>query len=49
MRHLNDDLLLETYEKACELELNDEFIFLITQELERRSITNRSAHHKKYH
>ncbi|MBM7097144.1 sporulation histidine kinase inhibitor Sda [Bacillus sp. H-16] len=49
MRHLNDDLLLETYQKACELELNDDFIFLITQELERRSIADRSAHLKKLH
>nr|WP_096440463.1 sporulation histidine kinase inhibitor Sda [Alteribacter populi] len=50
MRHLSDDLLLETYQKARELKLNDDFIFLISQELERRSIIDQlESTHKIHH
>ncbi|MBU9722537.1 MULTISPECIES: sporulation histidine kinase inhibitor Sda [Bacillaceae] len=38
MRYLSDELLLETYFKAKELKLSDDFIKLVQQELDRRSI-----------
>lgn len=38
MRRLSDKLLVESYFKAIELELNPEFIRLIEIEMERRSI-----------
>ncbi|WP_041808740.1 sporulation histidine kinase inhibitor Sda [Evansella cellulosilytica] len=37
MRYLSDDLLMETYRKARELQLSEDFITLIRQEIERRS------------
>lgn len=38
MELLSDDLLIESYIKATELQLSREFIELIEQEIERRSI-----------
>ncbi|WP_112181424.1 MULTISPECIES: sporulation histidine kinase inhibitor Sda [Paraliobacillus] len=40
MKHLSDDLLIESYYKAYELKLSPEFIRLIEQEIERRSLAN---------
>ncbi|MBB5173975.1 sporulation histidine kinase inhibitor Sda [Texcoconibacillus texcoconensis] len=41
MNHLSDELLMETYEKAVELKLSDDFIRLIENELERRSLLDK--------
>lgn len=41
MRNLSDDLLIETYFKAVSLNLNEDFIYLIRLEIERRSLTDR--------
>ncbi|MBU9713373.1 sporulation histidine kinase inhibitor Sda [Evansella tamaricis] len=41
MRYLSDDLLLETYYKARELKLSKDFITLVEQELNRRSIQDK--------
>ena len=38
MQNLSDDLLIETYYKARELNLSDDFLFLILQEIKRRPI-----------
>ncbi|ANB61280.1 developmental checkpoint coupling sporulation initiation to replication initiation [Anoxybacillus voinovskiensis] len=38
MKHLSDDLLIESYFKAVELKLNPEFIELIEREIHRRSL-----------
>lgn len=38
MRKLSDELLIESYYKATEMKLNDEFIELITLEIKRRSL-----------
>nr|WP_307324380.1 sporulation histidine kinase inhibitor Sda [Evansella vedderi] len=43
MRYLSDALLLETYEKAQELKLSEEFISLIQQEIERRAIKDKRS------
>lgn len=37
LRDLSDDLLVETYKKAKELELAPDFVSLIEQEINRRS------------
>ncbi|MFC0522531.1 sporulation histidine kinase inhibitor Sda [Pontibacillus salicampi] len=39
MEHLSDELLVESYQKAIELNLSSEFIQLIEEELQRRSLT----------
>ncbi|WLR53274.1 sporulation histidine kinase inhibitor Sda [Bacillus tianshenii] len=41
MQKLSDDLLIESYLKAIELRLSPEFILLIEQEIEQRSLTNK--------
>lgn len=41
MEHLSDELLLESYRKANELNLSPDFIYLIKQEIERRSLTQK--------
>lgn len=41
MRKLSDELLIESYFKATELKLSQEFIRLIETEIKRRSL-----HHK---
>jgi developmental checkpoint coupling sporulation initiation to replication initiation len=38
MRKLSDELLIESYFKATEMKLHDEFIELITIEIKRRSL-----------
>ena len=38
MRNLTAELLIECYLKACELNLDPEFIYLIEQELDQRSL-----------
>ena len=39
MEHLSDDLLLESYYKANELNLSPDFLWLIEQEIYRRHLT----------
>jgi developmental checkpoint coupling sporulation initiation to replication initiation len=41
MRKLSDDLLIESYYKAKELQLSKDFIRLIETEIHRRSLSNR--------
>lgn len=41
MENLSDQLLIETYYKALELQLSPEFIHLIEKEMERRSLLNK--------
>ncbi|MCM3588852.1 sporulation histidine kinase inhibitor Sda [Mesobacillus maritimus] len=41
MRKLSDELLIESYFKARELNLNKEFIQLIETEIQRRSLTHK--------
>lgn len=38
MKNLSDKLLIETYYKAVELKLSSDFIVLIKEEIERRSL-----------
>lgn len=38
MQNLSDELLVESYYKANELQLNPDFIHLIEQEMRKRSI-----------
>ncbi len=38
MRKLSDELLIESYFKAIEMKLNDDFIDLIVIEIKRRSL-----------
>ncbi|MDN3018611.1 sporulation histidine kinase inhibitor Sda [Neobacillus drentensis] len=41
MRKLSDELLIESYFKARELKLSQEFINLIESEIHRRSLYNK--------
>ncbi|EIT85250.1 Sporulation inhibitor A [Fictibacillus macauensis ZFHKF-1] len=41
MENLSDELLIESYYKAKELQLSTDFIFLIQREIERRALQNR--------
>ncbi|EPR27758.1 hypothetical protein I656_02587 [Geobacillus sp. WSUCF1] len=41
MKHLSDELLIESYFKAKELNLSPEFIELIEKEIQRRSLTHK--------
>ncbi|WP_100406718.1 sporulation histidine kinase inhibitor Sda [Bacillus solitudinis] len=41
MENLSDELLIETYYKATELELNHDFIELIRIEIIRRSLSDK--------
>lgn len=41
MRKLSDELLIESYFKARELNLSPDFILLIENEMERRSLFNK--------
>ncbi|MCK0471632.1 MULTISPECIES: sporulation histidine kinase inhibitor Sda [Halalkalibacter] len=41
MKNLSDELLIETYYKAIELNLSHDFIELIRLELTRRSLTDK--------
>ncbi|WP_138415657.1 sporulation histidine kinase inhibitor Sda [Aquibacillus sediminis] len=38
MEYLSDELLIESYHKANELDLSPEFIQLIEEEIQRRSL-----------
>ena len=44
LRHLSNELLLESYEKAIELKLNQDFISLIKKEIDRRDLLYVSHH-----
>ncbi|KKK33122.1 sporulation protein [Mesobacillus campisalis] len=41
MRKLSDELLIESYYKAVELNLNTDFIRLIETEIKRRSLSHK--------
>jgi len=41
MEHLSDELLLESYHKANELNLSPDFLSLIKDEIQRRCLTNK--------
>ncbi|WP_188453591.1 sporulation histidine kinase inhibitor Sda [Virgibacillus oceani] len=41
MEHLSDELLLESYYKANELNLSPDFLYLIEQEIQKRSLTHK--------
>ncbi|KYD10950.1 sporulation histidine kinase inhibitor Sda [Heyndrickxia sporothermodurans] len=41
MRKLSDELLIESYFKAKELKLSQDFIRLLESEIHRRSLSNR--------
>ncbi|UTR13007.1 sporulation histidine kinase inhibitor Sda [Evansella sp. LMS18] len=41
MRYLSDDLLVETYNKARDLKLSEDFILLIHEEMKRRSLADK--------
>ncbi|OLO38848.1 sporulation protein [Alkalihalophilus pseudofirmus] len=41
MKKLSDELLIETYFKAMELKLSEDFINLIKHEIDRRSLTDK--------
>ncbi|MFD2704107.1 MULTISPECIES: sporulation histidine kinase inhibitor Sda [Salibacterium] len=38
MKQLSDELLIEAYEKALRLQLNDDFILVLEQEIKNRSL-----------
>ncbi|KEZ51100.1 MULTISPECIES: sporulation histidine kinase inhibitor Sda [Metabacillus] len=40
MRKLSDELLIESYYKATEMQLSEDFIELIKKEIKRRSLTH---------
>ncbi|HLS07614.1 sporulation histidine kinase inhibitor Sda [Lentibacillus sp.] len=41
MKYLSDELLLESYYKANELNLSPDFIYLIEKEIYRRNLTDK--------
>ncbi|GAA0442873.1 sporulation histidine kinase inhibitor Sda [Lentibacillus halophilus] len=41
MEYLSDELLLEAYYKANELNLSPDFIYLIEREISRRNLTHK--------
>lgn len=41
MKSLSDDLLIETYFKAIDLKLSEDFILLIKEEVERRALVDK--------
>ncbi len=41
MEHLSDELLLESYQKANELNLSPDFVYLIEKEIRKRSLTHK--------
>ncbi|MBO8156006.1 MAG: sporulation histidine kinase inhibitor Sda [Bacillaceae bacterium] len=41
MKHLSDELLIESYHKANELNLSEEFIKLIEDEIHRRNLSHK--------
>lgn len=40
MENLSDELLIESYEKARNLNLSHDFLMLIKKEIDKRSLTN---------
>nr|WP_280768813.1 sporulation histidine kinase inhibitor Sda [Salipaludibacillus daqingensis] len=44
MRDLSDELLMETFVKAKDLNLADDFVNLIAEELDRRAIYRKKIH-----
>ena len=47
MEHLSDELLIESYYKANELNLSPDFLALISDEIDRRNLTNQLDHEDK--
>ncbi|MFD1850208.1 sporulation histidine kinase inhibitor Sda [Oceanobacillus bengalensis] len=47
MEHLSDDLLIESYYTANELNLSVDFITLIEEEIQRRSLSHKVKYTKK--
>lgn len=47
MKHLSDELLLESYRKANELNLSPEFISLIKEEINRRDLNHKNGYSSK--
>ncbi|RYG74762.1 sporulation histidine kinase inhibitor Sda [Lentibacillus lipolyticus] len=45
MEYLSDELLLESYHKANELNLSPDFIYLIEKEISRRSLMYKIKSH----
>ncbi|WP_100011892.1 sporulation histidine kinase inhibitor Sda [Lentibacillus sediminis] len=41
MEHLSDELLIESYHKANELNLSPDFLFLIEEEIHKRQLSHR--------
>lgn len=41
MEYLSDELLIESYHKANELNLSPDFVYLIEQEINKRSLTHK--------
>lgn len=41
MEHLSDELLIESYYRATELKLSNDFISLIEDEIQRRSLAHK--------
>lgn len=41
MKNLSDELLIETYFKAIELNLSDDFLELLKKEIQRRSLLDK--------
>jgi len=44
LRDLSDELLTETYQQAKDLNLADDFLCLIAEEMDRRSIYEKKIH-----
>ena len=44
MEYLSNELLLESYYKAIELDLSSDFIDLIIEEMEKRNLTYKTTH-----
>jgi developmental checkpoint coupling sporulation initiation to replication initiation len=47
MEHLSDELLLESFYEANKLNLSPDFISLITQEINRRSLDHKIKDYKQ--
>ncbi len=47
MEYLSNELLLESYNKAIELELSPDFINLIKEEIDKRDLTHNIKHPAK--
>lgn len=44
MEYLSNELLLESYYKAIELDLSSDFIDLIIEEMDKRNLTYKKTH-----